>query len=124
MGGDAGVPVARTGLPFEGPATIRQSNNRIAGELQALNISPLQTLAATRQMIVIFVTATLLATAWFAMRLFGTVEGLIGALILATDPYHVALSRLLHLDGLESSMLTLAALAWLTYCSRVVHGGI
>jgi hypothetical protein len=102
----------------DGPETVRQSNNVIASELENLSISPLATMEATRKSIVIFVVVVLTLSAWYAVRLFGLGPGLIGSAFLATDPFHVALSRLLHLDGLLSALVGLAALTWLTYLFR------
>jgi hypothetical protein len=99
----------------DGPDTIRQRNNAIAGDLSDLGISPLRTLATAREVMVLIVVAVLAATGWFAVRLFGRWPGIAGTAILATDPFHVALSRLLHLDALFSSLMGLAAVVWLSY---------
>lgn len=98
-----------------GPERVRQNNNEIAKALTSLGISPLETVAAGRRVVAVFITLALAGTAWYAVRLFGAVPGLMGGVILATDPFHVALSRLLHVDGLFSSFLGLAAVAWLAY---------
>lgn len=99
----------------DGPDQVRQGGNRIAVALKELGYSALATLGAGRRVIVVFVTIALAGTAWYAIRLFGMWPGLIGAALLATDPFHIALSRLLHLDGLLSSLLGFAAVAWLAY---------
>jgi dolichyl-phosphate-mannose--protein O-mannosyl transferase len=36
-------------------------------------------------------------------------------MILALDPYHIAISRFLHLDGLLSAFMLLSALAFMVY---------
>lgn len=51
----------------------------------------------------------------FAWRLFGLLPALLGFLLIAFDPFHVAHSRILHQDGMLSSFLLLALLAFLSF---------
>ncbi len=50
-----------------------------------------------------------------AVRLVGLLPALVGFLLLAFDPFLIALSRLLHVDGLVSALMLLSLLAWLNY---------
>lgn len=53
-----------------------------------------------------------------AVRLLGLLPAFIGFLLIAFDPFLVALSRLLHLDGLVSTLMLLSVLAWLNFLLR------
>jgi hypothetical protein len=75
----------------------------------------LQLLAAGRFFMVLATTVALALAYIYAQRLLGLVPAFIGFLLIAFDPFHVAHSRLLHLDGLLSSLLLLALLAFLTF---------
>jgi len=76
---------------------------------------PLQILSAGRQMMVLFHILTLGLGFLFALRLFGMKPALIGFLLIAFDPFHIALSRVLHLDGLLADLMLLSLLAFLVY---------
>ena len=69
---------------------------------------PLELLVAGRFFIVLAITLTLAASCWFAARLIGWVPALVGFALIAFDPFHVALSRLQHLDGLLSCLMLLS----------------
>nr|MBA3555658.1 glycosyltransferase family 39 protein [Gemmatimonadales bacterium] len=47
---------------------------------------------------------------------------LLGFLLIAADPFHIALSRVLHVDALASSLMLLALLAYLNYLHRGRRG--
>ncbi len=79
------------------------------------DISPLEILAAGRFFLVLFHTLALIAAYAYARRLLGALPALTGMLLLAFDPFHIALSRVLHLDGLYSNLALLSALAYLGY---------
>jgi hypothetical protein len=75
----------------------------------------LELITAGRFFMVLANTLALILAFVFAHRLLGLVPALIGFLLIAFDPFHVAHSRLLHLDGLLSSLLLLALLAFLSF---------
>ncbi|HYN90224.1 MAG TPA: hypothetical protein VER55_16935, partial [Ardenticatenaceae bacterium] len=79
---------------------------------------PMELLAAARVFMLLGVTLALTAAAWFATRLIGVPAALLGFLLIASDPFHIALTRLLHLDGLVSSLMLLSLLAFLSYLHR------
>jgi 4-amino-4-deoxy-L-arabinose transferase-like glycosyltransferase len=82
-------------------------------------IEPLQLLTAARRWMVLWITLIIVA-AYFPMRkLFGPPIAALAVLFLAWDPFFIALSRLLHLDGLLASLTVFALLAFLAW----LHGG-
>jgi 4-amino-4-deoxy-L-arabinose transferase-like glycosyltransferase len=78
----------------------------------------LDLLVASRVNMVILITLVLIAAFWPACRLLGFWPALIGFLLVAMDPFHTALSRLLHVDGLPSSLGLLSLLLFLNYLYR------
>ncbi|HLO18238.1 MAG TPA: glycosyltransferase family 39 protein [Anaerolineales bacterium] len=75
----------------------------------------LRILVAGRQAMILLSLATLVMSFLFARRLFGMLPALIGFLLIAFDPFHIALSRVLHLDGLLGDLMMLSLLAFLVY---------
>jgi hypothetical protein len=78
----------------------------------------LELLVAGRFVIVLVNTLVLALAYLFAQRLLGLLPAFLGFLLIAFDPFHLAHSRLLHLDGLLSSLLFLSLLAYLSYLNR------
>jgi dolichyl-phosphate-mannose-protein mannosyltransferase len=72
-------------------------------------------LAAGRQTLVLFSVLVLGLAFWFARQLFDPLPAFIGFLLIAFDPFHIALSRVLHLDGLLTDLMLLSLLAFLVY---------
>ena len=66
-------------------------------------------------LVVLAITASLLTAFALSTRLFGLWPALLGFGLLAFSPFHIAHSRLLHLDGLVSSFMFLAVIAFLVY---------
>jgi 4-amino-4-deoxy-L-arabinose transferase-like glycosyltransferase len=64
---------------------------------------------------VLITSAWVVAVYWLARRLFGGPVALITALLLALDPFHIALSRVIHHDALGTTFMTLSALTALIY---------
>jgi hypothetical protein len=72
--------------------------------------TPIEMLAAGRWWIVLFI-ALGLALAYLPLRgLIGTLPALIGLLFVLLDPFHIALSRQLHPDGLSATLAFVAFL--------------
>jgi Dolichyl-phosphate-mannose-protein mannosyltransferase len=86
--------------------------------LRAQGIDPLKLLQAGRLAMVLFNTGALALAFLYARTLIGPLPALIGFTLIALDPFHLALSRLLHLDGLLSSLMLLAMLACGSYLRR------
>lgn len=78
-------------------------------------ISPMPILAAGRFFVVIFIVFTVSLAFLVGSRLLGLASAFIGFTLIAFDPFFAALSRLLHVDGLVSALMLLAALAYLAY---------
>jgi 4-amino-4-deoxy-L-arabinose transferase-like glycosyltransferase len=83
-------------------------------EKKSKEVTPLELLRAGRFFIVLFHTVVLAISFLFARRLFGVWPALLGFLLIAFDPFHLGLTRLLHTDGLLSDFVLLTVLA---YCS-------
>jgi hypothetical protein len=78
-------------------------------------VEPLQLLVAARWWMVLWI-ALITATAYFPLRrLFGAPIAALAVLVVAWDPFLIALSRLLHLDGLLASLTLLALLSFLAW---------
>lgn len=78
-------------------------------------VGPMQVLAAGRLVLVLVHTAAFAALWPLARRRLGTAAAAMGLALLALDPFVIAHQRLLHLDGLLASFMTLAVLAWWDY---------
>ena len=79
---------------------------------------PLEILASARLFMVIG-TATALGLAFLCVwRLLGLLPAFLGFLLIALDPFHIGLTRLLHLDGLMASLVLLSSLAFLCFLLR------
>jgi len=60
-------------------------------------------------------TLALILAFWYAWRMLGPLPAFVGFLLIAFDPFHLALTRLLHLDGLLSNLYLLTLLAYICY---------
>jgi 4-amino-4-deoxy-L-arabinose transferase-like glycosyltransferase len=79
---------------------------------------PLRILVAGRQALVLMSLLVLGLSFLFARRLFGMLPALAGFLLIAFDPFHIALSKVLHLDGLLADLMLLSLLAFLVYLNE------
>jgi hypothetical protein len=86
--------------------------------LRGRSLTVLEILVVGRFFIVLANTVALALAYLFARRLLGLLPAFLGFLLVAFDPFHLAHSRLLHLDGLLSSLLFLALLAYLSFLHR------
>ena len=82
------------------------------------NIPALDLLRAGRIFMVLGNTLALVIGYLYARKLLGLLPALIGFLLIAFDPFHLALTRLLHLDGLLSSLYLLSLLAFIYFLQR------
>jgi hypothetical protein len=78
-------------------------------------------LAAGRVFMVLANTAALGIGFFYAIHLLGVLPSVIGFLLIAFDPFHIAHTRLLHLDGLSSSLILLSLLAFITFLDQYHH---
>ena len=83
--------------------------------------NPMTILAAGRTASVVIITLALLGCFMVARRLLGGWAAFLGIALIIFDPFHIAHSRLLHLDGLVSSFMLLAVLALLDHLNDPKH---
>ncbi len=82
---------------------------------------PLELLVTGRLNMVLIIALVLITAFWAASRLLGFWPAVVGFFLIAVDPFHVALSRLLHVDGMSSSLMLLSLLAFMCYLYRGEH---
>jgi hypothetical protein len=102
----------------EGPGEHAWDAGEVGPFLRQQGYEPLAILAAGRSVMVLALTAALTTAFLAAVRLFDWGTALLGSLLVAADPFHVAHSRLLHQDGLLSCLMLLSLLAFLSYLYR------
>lgn len=78
----------------------------------------LDLLAAGRMFSVLGICALLLFCYFYARQLLGFPAALLGLTLIALDPLHIALSRWLHTDAIQSTPMLLSALALLAFLLR------
>ncbi len=83
--------------------------------IEGLGHAPIEMLAIGRTFIVLFNVLFLTLAFGYARRLVGLWPAFIGFLLIAFDPFHVALSRFLHPDSLLATLMLLASLAFMAY---------
>jgi 4-amino-4-deoxy-L-arabinose transferase-like glycosyltransferase len=103
----------------EAPGLLTDST-QIEDVLRANGVEPIDVLEGGRVFVVMIVVITLLTAFWLAFRLVGGWPAVIGFIFIAFDPFHVGLTRVLHLDGLLSSFMLLSILGFLNYLD-VIH---
>ena len=81
-------------------------------------VSVMPLLAAGRRFVVFAIIAAAALSFLAATRLIGLLSAFVGFWLIAFDPFLIALSRLLHLDGLVSTLMLLSILFWLCYLYR------
>jgi 4-amino-4-deoxy-L-arabinose transferase-like glycosyltransferase len=91
-------------------ANLQQDGNTDLKELSILQ--------SGRIVIVFFQAAILAASIALAQPLLGSGAALLAMVLIAFDPFHIAHSRLLHLDGLLASWMFLSTIAWIRYLSE------
>jgi uncharacterized membrane protein len=81
--------------------------------LEALGHKPIDLMAAGRTFIVLLNVIALALAFLYARRLVGLWPALVAFLLIAFDPFQIALSRLLHPDALLAPLMLLATLAFM-----------
>ncbi|MDX1524569.1 MAG: glycosyltransferase family 39 protein, partial [Anaerolineae bacterium] len=64
---------------------------------------------------VLLTSLWVVAVYWLVRRLLGSQVALLAGLLIALDPFHIALSRVIHHDALSTIFMTLSALTMLVY---------
>ena len=82
------------------------------------HVPPLDLLVAARAILVLGHTLVLFLAFLYAIQLIGFWPAVVGFLFIAFDPFHLALTRVLHLDGLFSNLVLLSVLAFISYLTR------
>lgn len=83
--------------------------------LVSKGVDPLEILVTARQIFTVWNTAILLLAFSVARRLFGLWPSLLGFILIAFEPYHIALTKIAHLDGPLSGVMLLSVLAFVAY---------
>lgn len=105
-------------LAWEATPRILKNWMKVEPFLRDQGQEPLEILAIARLFMVIG-TAIALGLAFLCVwRLLGLLPSFLGFLLIALDPFHVGLTRLLHLDGLMASLLLLVLLSFLCFLLR------
>ncbi len=78
-------------------------------------------IAPTRFGTVLITSIAVVAAYWLFRRLFGAHIALVAAVIIALDPFHIALSRVIHHDALSTTFMTLSVLTALIYWGQNEH---
>jgi hypothetical protein len=92
-------------------------------------VSALDVLTAGRFFVVLGNVLALALSFLFAQRMLGTLPSLIGFLLVAFDPFHLSLSRILHPDAMLGNLMLLSLLAFIDYLhdyrvlSLLISGG-
>ena len=112
----AGAAGYLTAIPeYRGWGQGYLETTRTESYLREKGVEPIDVLAAGRFFLVLATTILLTASFYFAQRLFGKEHALVGMLLAAFDPFHTALSRVLHIDSTLSNLILLTALAYMSY---------
>ena len=108
---------------FSWEATRRSLKNwkYVEPFLEAHGQDPLEILESIRLIIVLGNTAVLGLAFLSARRLIGLWPAAIGFILIAFDPFHVGLTRLLHLDGLMGNLMLLAVLTFMNFAYQGRH---
>jgi 4-amino-4-deoxy-L-arabinose transferase-like glycosyltransferase len=78
-------------------------------------VQAIELLTTARWFMVVGITITLLLAFLYTRRIVGFLPALIAILLVAFDPFYLALTRLLHLDGLLAALMFLSLVSFLSY---------
>lgn len=95
--------------------------NRFQEFLASKSRAALDLLVAGRAFSALAVVLILFPAFPLMVRLAGWGPALLASFLIALDPYFIALSRLLHLDGLVTALMLLSLLAFLRYLDKGRH---
>jgi hypothetical protein len=106
------------GLASQVEARTLKNWLRVEPLLRERGHQPVEILETARAFMVLGTVIALGVGFLYGTRLLGLGPALAGFLLLAFDPFHAGLTRLLHLDGLASSLMLAACLAFLAFVYR------
>ena len=111
-------------LTYATGGQIRSMSEGIEDRLVAHGHDPMRILATSRAIMVAVIAGLLLVAFWLAADLLGLLPALIGILLLGFDPLTLGLTRMLHVDGLSSTLMLVSTLALLRfYAPNPAHAG-
>ncbi len=122
--GHPGVTITWTGTAgflWEFPGYVKLAGKQISNLITFRQFlishshTALDLLVAGRTFTTLSVILALMLAFLIMVRLVGWGPALLAFLLIALDPYFIALSRLLHLDGLVTALMLLSLLAYLRY---------
>jgi hypothetical protein len=116
--GTAAFRVHFLALAWEADEWIHGNWKKVEPFLIEQGISPLEILKTARIFMVLGTTLAIGLAFLAAVRLVGQWAAFLGFLLIAFDPFHLGLTRILHHDGLESSLMFLSVLSFLAYVFR------
>jgi 4-amino-4-deoxy-L-arabinose transferase-like glycosyltransferase len=109
------------GYAGDAPGQFGWLTEEIEPFLRSQGHDPVAVLAAGRAVSVVIITLALAGCFWVARRLLGGWTAFLGMAFVVFNPFHIAHSRFLHLDGLVSSLMLLAVLALLYHFHASAH---
>lgn len=119
--GAIGYAIAAPDYPDLAGGQITQRQNYIATVLQSQGRDPLEVLVATRSVLIVLATIVVALAFWFALRLLGLPEVVLGFLLIALEPFGIGLGKLLHVDALAALFFLLAMVTMMVYLYRGRH---
>ncbi len=96
-----------------GQSTLGDSKLLLLFDLN--KVQPIKLMANARLHIALIVSFTLLLAFMYTRRLLGTNLAVVGFLLIAFDPFHIAHSQFLHTNGLLATFMFLALLAFIDW---------
>jgi 4-amino-4-deoxy-L-arabinose transferase-like glycosyltransferase len=109
-------------IAWEAGQTVLKNWKNVEPFLHEHAVRAVDILEASRLFVVLGNTLALAVAFIYALRLVGFFPALLGFVLIALDPFFIGLARLLHLDGLVSSLMLLSLLAFMAYLYRGRRG--
>ncbi len=101
--------------PAQAAGQVTDMSEGIEDFLRAHHHPPMEMLAAGRTFVVLFTVLVLLGAFWVTADLLGLLPALAGFLLIAFEPFLLGLTRMLHVDGLSSTLMFVALLSFLRF---------
>ncbi len=116
--GAIGYFLAARDYPAQVGTQITQRQNYIASVLEEYGYDPLTVLVTARQVLIVFGAIVFALAFWYALRLLGLPEVVLGFLLIGLEPFGVGLGKLLHVDALAALFFLLAMVSMLVFVHR------
>ncbi|HAY84945.1 MAG TPA: hypothetical protein DCY42_08490, partial [Chloroflexi bacterium] len=112
-----GAAAFRIQMPYYGISNEAQRSSYYMFELvlREQGVHPMDILQVARLLMVLFLSAVLLLSFYYSVRLFGLWPSLVSFLLLASDPFLSALSRMNHLDAPQAFLMGLSLLSFTSF---------